>query len=498
MSKESSKITIDKLKRTIIQLSADKRISVDLSLKMIDFINQNKLFPAAAERFLISLTTLALTNEELEKMFNYYLKDKKTVVTRKEDIEIKEEIDEKVSIKDIERAIEEEKKSEQFDYREYVYNYLFTIIATINNDNIAQHYVKIKSEVPQVTEREFKLIFERVIKDNEELNKPYEGRTEELENTLELFSAIESDELPAFSTEYVHLIRDPSAYMQESIKALRSSELLTKEDEMYYGELLRSSNPIKRAEARQKFTLCNLRLVMYVVRQFSRNEEDLVDLFDEGFIGLQKAIQKFDYKKGNKFSTYAIWWIKRAILKYLQTTSRIIRIPVHLVSPVTKLSKLERKIMNEENIDTVPRRMLAEKAKQELNIDYAKFNDLYPLIRNQVSFNELSTEEIDQIENTVGSSITNELLEIEEQKELEKTIEKLFRQLLTDKECEIMYRRYGIGKSSKKMTLQEIANEFSVSKERIRQIEKSAHIKLKTEYVQKTLSSYFNTLRSIK
>ena len=498
MSSQVSKITIDKLKKTIFELARENRLSVDLSLKFLDHLSNNNLLRADAEKILISLTTLSLTKVEIEKMLTYFLEKKITTVCKQEEVEkaLQGITPTKPDLKQIDLAITKEQQSQQFDYREHVYNYLFTMIATIDDDTIHTHYAKIKADVPEISESEFKKILERVIKDNEIMNSPYEGRTQELENTLEIFSAVESDELPAFSSEYVHLIKDPSTYILDNIKTLSLNDLMSPDDEKYYGKMLKSTNPLKRAEAKQKFTLANLRLVMYVVRQFVRYNADLINLFDEGFLGLLKAIQKFDYTLNFRFSTYAIWWIKRAVLRYLQNASKTIRIPAHLVSLVTKLNKLERKLKEQKNVAQINKQTLRAAAKTELKMDDKKFDIVYPLIRNQVEFIDFTPEQIEKLENRNEGSILNEEKQLMEQEELNKIINKLLYQLLTDKEEKIIKRRFGLTENRQKMTLQAIANEFGVSKERIRQIEASAKLKLRSEYVQRTLHSYFKTIQN--
>ncbi|MDE6562857.1 MAG: sigma-70 family RNA polymerase sigma factor, partial [Malacoplasma sp.] len=130
--------------------------------------------------------------------------------------------------------------------------------------------------------------------------------------------------------------------------------MLTSQEEQEIGKMLDSKDPTIREYAINQLMTSNLRLVTSIAKKYLNRGLDLEDLLQEGSLGLMKAITKFDYKLGNKFSTYATWWIRQAITRAIADQARTIRIPVHMVETINKLSKAERQLMQEYGRDPTP------------------------------------------------------------------------------------------------------------------------------------------------
>ncbi|MFI8370367.1 RNA polymerase sigma factor RpoD/SigA [Streptomyces sp. NPDC085466] len=225
--------------------------------------------------------------------------------------------------------------------------------------------------------------------------------------------------------------------------------------------------------AKDLFIKSNLRLVVAVARRYPRSGLPLLDLIQEGNAGLVRAVEKFDYAKGFKFSTYATWWIRQAITRSIADQSRTIRLPVHLVEELGRIRRVQREFNREHGREPEP----AEVA-EELGSTPERVTDVLDWARDPVSLNmsvddEGETQFGDLLEDTSAISPEQSVLTLLRSEELDDLIDKL-----DHRTASIIRMRYGI-EDGRERTLTEVGKEHGLTRERIRQIEKHALLELK-------------------
>ena len=251
---------------------------------------------------------------------------------------------------------------------------------------------------------------------------------------------------------------------------IQKYELLTREEEY---ELLKKIIEEKDDQARQLLILSNLRLVISIAKKSMGNGLLLIDLISEGNIGLIKAINKFDYKKGHRFSTYAVWWIKQSIKKAIINKGRDIRIPSYKYE---QLSKVNRTIMEyvSEFGETPNTQYIADKTDLKESKVVLLLNEFQDIL----SLNDTIGDNI-FLEDVIGASDNIEEKIIREDQLTE--MRDLLDNILSDREKEILELRYGLY-DNRIHTLKEIGDMLSITRERVRQIEKKAITKLKYHF----------------
>ncbi|MDN3023219.1 sigma-70 family RNA polymerase sigma factor [Streptomyces sp. S.PB5] len=225
--------------------------------------------------------------------------------------------------------------------------------------------------------------------------------------------------------------------------------------------------------AKDIFIRSNLRLVVAVARRYPRAGLPLLDLIQEGNAGLVRAVEKFDYRKGFKFSTYATWWIRQAITRSIADQSRTIRLPVHLVEELGRIRRVQREFNREHGRDPEPAEIAAE-----LGSNADRVTDVLDWARDPVSLNmsvddEGETQFGDLLEDTSAVSPEQSVLTLLRSEELDDLIGRL-----DQRTASIIKMRYGI-EDGRERTLTEVGKEHGLTRERIRQIEKHALLELK-------------------
>ena len=240
-----------------------------------------------------------------------------------------------------------------------------------------------------------------------------------------------------------------------------------------------SKYEIELYELRGKLINSNLRLVINIAKRYSNPKLSILDLIQEGNIGLMKAVEKFKYRTGFKFSTYATWWIRQAITRAIADHSATIRIPVHMIEKINKVKKIEASFTQSRNFDQPTEEELAK----EMGVSVSKVKTIKRSIRPDPISLDMPVGDEDKT--TVGDFIEDgenpDPLKYAKHALLREEIEKVLH-ILDNRELEIIRLRFGLDTEGYPRTLEEVGNSFNLTRERIRQIEAKAIQKLKNSY----------------
>ncbi|MGM0445456.1 MAG: RNA polymerase sigma factor RpoD [Bacillota bacterium] len=266
------------------------------------------------------------------------------------------------------------------------------------------------------------------------------------------------------------------------LKEIGKVDLLTAEEEVSLAKRMEQGD----LEAKRQLVEANLRLVVSIAKKYVGRGMLFLDLIQEGNMGLMKAVEKFDYTKGYKFSTYATWWIRQAITRSIADQARTIRIPVHMVETINKLIRVSRQLLQEKGREPTP-----EEIGEEMDMSADKVREIKKIAQEPVSLETPIGEEEDShlgdfIEDEDAPAPASAASYMLLRDQLDNVLD-----TLTDREKRVLELRFGI-EDGRPRTLEEVGKEFGVTRERIRQIEAKALRKLRHPSRSKKLKDYLS------
>ena len=343
-------------------------------------------------------------------------------------------------------------------------------------EKIEQIYDKIEELNIEITDRESVLPKDEEIIEVEEIDDEDElsnGKDDDIDVDVD----VDDDDKLEIKVPKGVKVDDP---VRMYLKEIGNIALLTQEEEIAIAKRMEEGSE----EAKAELAEANLRLVVSIAKRYMGRGMPFLDLIQEGNLGLMKAVEKFEYKKGFKFSTYATWWIRQAITRAIADQARTIRIPVHMVETINKLVRVQRQLVQDLGRDPLPEEIAAE-----MNLDVERVREIQKIAQEPVSLETPIGEEEDS---HLGDFIPDdEILSPQDAATFTLLKEQLNTVLetLTEREKKVLTLRFGLD-DGRARTLEEVGKEFDVTRERIRQIEAKALRKLRHPSRSKKLKDY--------
>jgi RNA polymerase primary sigma factor len=280
------------------------------------------------------------------------------------------------------------------------------------------------------------------------------------------------------NAENLELVRRKLGHIEQQA-GIRVSEIKDVNKRMSIGEA-------KARRAKKEMVEANLRLVISIAKKYTNRGLQFLDLIQEGNIGLMKAVDKFEYRRGYKFSTYATWWIRQAITRSIADQARTIRIPVHMIETINKLNRVSRQILQEKGREALP-----EELAERMDMPEDKIRKVLKIAKEPIS---METPIGDDEDSHLGDFIEDKNVEAPEEAALGSGLTGATSDILdslTEREAKVIRMRFGIGMNNDH-TLEEVGKQFDVTRERIRQIEAKALRKMRHPTRSERLRSYLD------
>ena len=274
-------------------------------------------------------------------------------------------------------------------------------------------------------------------------------------------------------------IEDP---VRMYLKEIGKVPLLTAEEEIELAKKMEQGDE----DAKKRLAEANLRLVVSIAKRYVGRGMLFLDLIQEGNLGLIKAVEKFDYRKGYKFSTYATWWIRQAITRAIADQARTIRIPVHMVETINKLIRVSRQLLQELGREPTP-----EEIAEEMDMSVERVREILKISQEPVSLETPIGEEEDS---HLGDFIQDDNVPVPAEAAAQTLLKEQLDEVLdtlTEREQKVLRLRFGMN-DGRARTLEEVGKEFDVTRERIRQIEAKALRKLRHPSRSRKLKDYLD------
>ena len=334
----------------------------------------------------------------------------------------------------------------------------------VTQEDVLKLFPRAEEEIELLDEL-YQILIENGVDVFDEVSEGEEKSAEEVEKEVELTAALEK------------IVSDPvRMYLREIGKV----SLLTKEEEVELAKKIEKGDE----GAREKLTVANLRLVVSIAKKYLNRGLSFLDLIQEGNTGLMRAVEKFDWRRGYKFSTYATWWIRQAVTRAIADQARTIRIPVHMIETINKFRKIQRELSQKFDRDATP----AEVAR-EMEIPREKAEQIVRISQKTASLEmPVGKEEDTRLKEFIPDDEMKTPVESASFELLKGQVREVL-QTLNPRERRILELRFGLV-DHRPRTLEEVGREFNITRERIRQIEAKALRKLRHPSRAKQLRDY--------